>query len=264
VHTISQVARMSGVTARTLRHYDELGLLRPARVSANGYRWYGREELLRLQRILLLRQLGVPLPQIAQILAGTQDEVAALRAHRTDLTTERDRLDQLVRTLDHTIASLMGGAELPDEEYFAGFSRRRRALRDDLVERYGQGVVHHFAAADAVTAGWTRADHERAAAQGRDLLERLARARADGHAVASDAVLELMAEHYRAVRALWPAGAAEYEAMADLIVRHPGQRAMIEEVDPALPPWLAGAIRAYVTHRLGPAAPGDLRPHGDG
>jgi DNA-binding transcriptional MerR regulator len=66
--TVKQLAAISGVTVRTLHHYDEIGLLKPAHIGANGYRYYGRAEMLRLQRILFHRELGVPLGDIAGLL----------------------------------------------------------------------------------------------------------------------------------------------------------------------------------------------------
>lgn len=83
---------MSGVTARTLRHYHEIGLLAPASVGGNGYRRYGDRELLRLQRILVLRALGLGLADIAAVLEQQTDEVTALREHHGRLLEERDRL----------------------------------------------------------------------------------------------------------------------------------------------------------------------------
>jgi DNA-binding transcriptional MerR regulator len=79
--SIAEVARMSRVTSRTLRHYDDIGLLAPAFVGANGYRYYEQEQLLRLQQVLLLRELGLGLGAIAEVLAGERDQVAALRQH---------------------------------------------------------------------------------------------------------------------------------------------------------------------------------------
>lgn len=89
LRSIGDVARITGVSARTLRHYDDIGLLRPTTSGANGYRWYGREELLRLQRILLLRELRLPLADIQSILSGDSEEVAFLREHRGNLQAER-------------------------------------------------------------------------------------------------------------------------------------------------------------------------------
>ncbi len=103
---IAEVARMSGVTARTLRHYDEIGLLPPARIGANGHRYYAQHQLLLLQQILVLRALGLGLPEIGRVLADQVDEVAALRGHHRRLLAERDRIDALARTVSRTIAEL--------------------------------------------------------------------------------------------------------------------------------------------------------------
>lgn len=249
--SIGDVARMTGVTARTLRHYDDIGLLRPSRVSTNGYRWYGREELLRLQRILLLRELRLPLPDIHVLLDGDTDEVTFLRLHRESLRAERSRLDQVIDTIGRTIDDLQGTRSIEDEEFFVGLTRRTRELEADLALRFGPGVHGHFDHAEATTATWTRHDHERAAEHGRDLFRRLAAARAAGLEPDDHEVLDLMREHYQGVRELWPADAAAYYALGEATLDNPQQHAMVADVDPELPSWLAEAIRSYATHRLG-------------
>lgn len=80
--SIQEVARAAGTTSRTLRHYQEIGLLEPSRVGHNGYRYYDDGSLLTLQRILLLRQLGLGLPEIAKVVHGRTETTAALRGHR--------------------------------------------------------------------------------------------------------------------------------------------------------------------------------------
>ena len=250
-HPISEVARMSGVSSRTLRHYDEIGLLPPARVSANGYRWYGRQELLRLQRVLLLKELRVPLSRIAEILDGDADELAALCRHREQLAAERDRLVRVLATVDRTIAGLSGERIVSDEEFFTGLAQRRDRVREDLVGRFGPAVDTHFAAAEGATADWSREDYERAAADGHQLLTRMSKARARGVAPEDHEALELVREHHQAVTAMWPADARAYHALGDLLVDDPAQRAMIAAVDPELPPWLSSAIKAYAARRLG-------------
>src|SRR6478752_8804530 len=108
-YTVKQLARLSGVSVRTLHHYDEIGLLRPAFVGENRYRYYGRDELLRLQDILFHRELGVPLQDIALLLDGTgRDRLTILREHRARLAERTERSRQLVCTIDRTIADLTG------------------------------------------------------------------------------------------------------------------------------------------------------------
>lgn len=130
---------MSDVTSRTLRHYDAIGLLPPAWVAADGRRYYRRPELLRLQRILLLRELGLGLAAIAEALDREADPVAVLRAHRDRLAGERDRLARLVRTVDATIESLEGGEEMSAEQMFSGFGHN--PYEAEARERWGDDAV---------------------------------------------------------------------------------------------------------------------------
>lgn len=272
-YSISRVARMAGVSARTLRHYHDVGLLVPARVADNGYRWYGRRELLRLQRILLMRGLGMPLPDIATALdgddaldrddasgesetsgehgaagePGVSGEVAALRRHRAQVAAERDRLSRVLDTVDRTIAGLTGERLLRDDEFFTGLAEARNRLRQDLSIRFGEAAADQLTAAGNTTQTWTRADYDRAAERAEDLYSRMSEARQQNAAPTGPEARELVAEHYREVRSLWPADHAAYRALADLITDNPEQRAPIAAVDPELPAWLAAAIRAHAS-----------------
>ncbi|HEY3558791.1 MAG TPA: MerR family transcriptional regulator [Kribbella sp.] len=249
--TVSEVARLAGVSVRTLRHYDAIGLLPPGRVAANGYRYYGRSELLRLQRILLLRELGVPLPSIARILDEQDDELAALQGHREQLLRERERLDDMVGAVERTIAALSGDDTVPDEEFFAGLNDARSRLRDELAERYGEDAAVGFEKAVRETDGWTRDDYERLGDEGRRLLLRMAAARDRGVRPDSPEGLELIEQHYLGVLEVWPATPQTYYGLGDLLVGNADQRAIIELVDAELPQWLAAGVRAYAVQRLG-------------
>jgi DNA-binding transcriptional MerR regulator len=249
--TVSEVARLAGVSVRTLRHYDSIGLLPPGRIAPNGYRYYGPPELLRLQRILLLRELGVPLPAIARILDEQHDEVAALRDHREQLLHERRRLDDILGAVDRTIAGLSGDESVSDEEFFAGLSQARSRLRDDLAERFGSAAADGFEKAVRRTDGWTREDYERMGDEGRRLLLRMAAARDRGVRPDSGEALELAQQHYEGVLELWPATPATYYALGDLMLENADQRSIIASVDEELPGWLAAAVQAYAVQRLG-------------
>jgi DNA-binding transcriptional MerR regulator/ADP-ribose pyrophosphatase YjhB (NUDIX family) len=145
--SIQQVARVSGVTARTLRYYDEIGLLCPARVGANGYRYYERDQLMRLQQILLLRELGLDLATIGGVVDAEHDPAEALRRHHRRLLDEWGRLHRLAATVATTIEHLEAGTDMPAEnlfeamtperaEYLAGLPKKRTAagalFSDDL------------------------------------------------------------------------------------------------------------------------------------
>jgi len=119
--SITEVARLTGTTSRTLRHYGDIGLLEPTRTGANGYRFYDELALARLQRILLLRQLGLGLPAIGDVLAGNRDHADALVAHLRWLRDEKTRLDRQIASVETTITKLRGGEQLMAHEMFDGF-----------------------------------------------------------------------------------------------------------------------------------------------
>src|SRR5258707_998922 len=154
--SIAQVARMSGVTSRTLRHYGEIGLLRPAYVGGNGYRYYEEEQLLRLQQILVLRELDVGLGEIAEALDSEPDTVAALHRHYAKLLAERDRIGRLAETVAHTIAELEHGGDQVatpkinrPENLFAGFDPS--AYEAEARERWPEQYEQSKAVADGFT-----------------------------------------------------------------------------------------------------------------
>jgi phosphoribosylaminoimidazole-succinocarboxamide synthase len=119
--SIQEVARLAGTTSRTIRHYGDVGLLAPSRVGSNGYRYYDADALVRLQRILLLRELGLGIPAIAQILDGGTADADALGSHLSWLQQERSRLDRQIASVELTIRSLQEGREIMAEQMFDGF-----------------------------------------------------------------------------------------------------------------------------------------------
>lgn len=149
--SIHDIARLTGVTTRTLRHYGDLHLVQPSRVGANGYRYYDRSGLVRLQRVLLLRDLGLSLARIAQILDDQVDPVDALRAHVDVLLHERERLAARIDAVRHTIDALLTGGTPMPQDMFDGFDHS--AYREEVEERWG---LDARARADSWWAGMDR------------------------------------------------------------------------------------------------------------
>ena len=140
--SIQEIARLAGTTRRTLRHYDDIGLLAPSRIAANGYRHYDEAALVRLQRILLLRELGLGLPQIAEVLgdsAGSAAQVAeasALQTHLELLRQEQQRIGRQIASVESTITALTEGKELMAENMFDGFDHTQ--YKEEVEERWGR------------------------------------------------------------------------------------------------------------------------------
>ncbi len=135
-YTVKQLAKLAGVSVRTLHHYDNIGLLIPAYRSESRYRLYSENELLRLQQILFFRELDFPLKQIIEILDNPDfEEIKALKNHRVLLQERVIRIRKLQNTIDKTINSLKEKEMnlVTDEELYAGFS-------EEQVDRYKQEV----------------------------------------------------------------------------------------------------------------------------
>jgi DNA-binding transcriptional MerR regulator len=142
--SIQEIARLAGTTSRTLRHYDDTGLVAPSRVGSNGYRYYDADALVRLQRVLLLRGLGLGIPAIAEVLEGQRDDVPALERHLEWLRAEKLRLDRQIASVESTIDTLRGGEKPMAENMFDGFDHTQ--YRDEVEERWGKDA---YARSDA-------------------------------------------------------------------------------------------------------------------
>lgn len=154
--SVQEVARLTGTTSRTLRHYDAVGLLRPSRVGHNGYRWYDQDALVRLQRILVLRGLGMGLPEIGAVLTAQTEALPALRRHLDQLRTEQRRLARQAASVARTITALEEGATIVAEEMFDGFDHTQ--YEQEVTERWGADA---YASSDRWWRGMS--DDERAA-----------------------------------------------------------------------------------------------------
>lgn len=248
--SIAEVARMSKVTSRALRHYDAVGLLTPAYVAANGYRYYEQEQLLRLQRLLLLRELGLGLGAIAEVLDGQRDEVVALRQHEQWLREERDRLGRLADTVARTLRQVQGGEQMSASELFEGFADRRAQLESDLVQEHGEGVREHFRGAEEVTRDWSQQDHVDAQRRADEIDDQVLAVMRSGAGPDSPAALDVMAEHHRAVARFWTPDRTSYAGLGRLYVDDPAFRARYDAKDPGLAEYLRDATAAYADQRL--------------
>jgi len=248
-YTVKQLARLSGVSIRTLHHYDTIGLLKPAFTGENRYRYYGREELLRLQDILFHRELGVPLREIGKLLdLQGRDRAAVLAGHREWLDQRIKRSRQLLRTVDRTIAELNGEGTMDDKDLYKGFAPEKQAEYEDwLVDAYGEGMRHTIEASKALWTGKSEEAVRAALAKGEEAEAELA---ARFHAgVGADArELEPMFDRHRQwISSMWGRECARegYGGMADMYLAHPDFRTRFDKRGEGFTDWLTTAMKAY-------------------
>lgn len=248
--SIADVARMSGVTSRTLRHYDEIGLLAPAYTGGNGHRYYDQAGLLRLQQILLMRELGLGLREIAAVLERQLDQVAALREHQRRLLAERDRLDALVRTVARTLAELeqeetpnMGKISSP-ENLFTGFdtTRYEPAAHEQRPDEARQSA--RFAA------GLSEEEMERLQREATAAMLRMAGFLRAGTPVTDPAVQAEVDTHYQGICRMWTPDAAAFKALGQNYVDDPQWRAAYDRAAAGLAEYQRDAMAVYADARL--------------
>ncbi|MGZ3375278.1 MAG: MerR family transcriptional regulator [Phenylobacterium sp.] len=254
-HTVKQVAKLSGVSVRTLHHYDEIGLLKPASVGANGYRYYGREELLRLQQILFHRELGFSLEEIGRTLdAKGFDKVAALRAHRLKLEAETRRYRRLVRTIDETLATLEGEATMADKAMYRGFDPEKQAeYEKELVEKGGAEMQARIDEAKAGMKDWTQSDYDAMQAEADAIEAGMAKALVDGLPADSAAVTALMRRQHAWVSKGWnrTAPAQALIGLGQMYVDDPRFRERYDGRQAGLAEYMAAAMKSFAERELG-------------
>lgn len=145
-YSVHELAKMSGISVRTLHYYDELGLL-PARRKSNNYRYYDSTEVDRLHQILLYREFGMELDAIREILDEPNfNAVQALVEHRSKLVAQQKRLDMLIAGVDKTLSHIQEGVDMTDSEKFEGFKKElieenERLYGAEIREKYGDEEI---------------------------------------------------------------------------------------------------------------------------
>lgn len=247
--TVKQLAKASGVSVRTLHHYHAIGLLLPAEVGSNGYRVYGRAELLRLQQILFFRELGFELSAIAAILDDPAfDLKAALIEHRARFEERLGQLHRLIRTIDRTVATLDEDMTMKDNALFDGFDPAKQAAYEhEVTQRFGEPAAQAIEHARRTMSGWTPDEKAGVLAELREIEAGLAAAMGEGAAVDATEVRALITRHRDWVGRSWPTppDAAAYAGLADFYTSHPDFIARYEAIRPGFTEWLAAAIRDY-------------------
>ena len=242
---------MSGVTSRTLRHYDAMGLLPPAGTASSGHRYYEEGGLLRLQQILLLRELGLGLRQIADILDQQTDRISVLREHRQRLLAERDRLDTLVHTVGRTIAELEDGRESSGmakidkpENLFDGFDVSR--LEAEAQERWPREAEQTKQFIDTLS----DEDIERMRRETTEQMVRMAEFMTAGTPGTDSAVQAEVDTHYRRVSQAWTPTAAAFRTLGQTYVDDPSWQSAFETVAPGLATYQRDAMNVYADTEL--------------
>jgi MerR family transcriptional regulator, thiopeptide resistance regulator len=242
--TVGELARLTGVTVRALHHYDEIGLVCASQRTAAGYRLYDDADVLRLYQVLLFRELGLPLDEIAAAIdeAGSQEEL--LRRHREVLVTRRARLDVMLAALDAQLAACEKGMTMSPEEVkslFDGFDPAQ--YDEEAQQRWGHTDAYKESARR--TKRYGKADWDRYKHEAQAIGERIA-LRMRAGAPSTDEALQAAVEDHRLLIDRWfyPCSVEMHEKLGALYVNDPRFTANLDKIAPGYARYLSEAISA--------------------
>ena len=241
--TVKQLSKLAGITPRTLHYYDEIGLLKPSRVGDNGYRHYGDEALLRLQQILLYRELDMPLEDIKKIMGRRNfDVLTALESHREQLTKRIGQMERLIATVDDTILYMKGKKEMSEKQLFEPFSEEQQAeYQKEAEQMYDPEVVK---ASNRKWKSYTTADKQRIGEEGNAVYRDLLAAMPKG---ASSPEVQACVERWRKhMDYFWTPSPEQLVGLAHLYNDDPRFKANYDKVDPRLAEFMLEAVTIYV------------------
>lgn len=247
-YTVQKLASLAGVSARTLRYYDEIGILKPARINSSGYRIYGQKEVDILQQILFYRELGVELENIKKIITSPNfDETQALKEHREKLVEKRKQLDLLIANVEKTIASTEGSIKMSNKEKFNGFKKQMVAENEkkygkEIRNKYGEETVNQ---SNAKLLKMREEDFEAVTKLEREIIETLAEAMNTGDP-ASDLAQKVADLHRQWISYYWPTYTKEAHAgVAQMYVDDERFKAYYDNIQPGAAEFLRDTIHFY-------------------
>lgn len=239
-YQVKEVAEIAGVSVRTLHHYDEVGLLSPRGRTDAGYRLYGEEDLLRLQQILLGRELGLSLEEIRRSLDDPAfDHRATLLRQRAELEERAQRTEAMLRAIDRALSQLEGET-MDSKEIFDGFDPAR--YETESAERWGTSEA--FAESKRRTSLYTRDDWQQLKAEQAEIYAELSRLMASGESPAAPGVRAVAEQHRQSIeRWFYPCSLDMHQRLAALYEQDPRFAANIDRSGAGLTSFLVAAIR---------------------
>ncbi|WP_426321070.1 MerR family transcriptional regulator [Pseudoduganella sp. R-43] len=239
--TVKQLSDITGVTGRTLRYYDSIGLLKPSRIGDNGYRYYNEADLLRLQQVLFYREMDVPLAAICDIMSQPGfDVLAALQSHKQALAGRLQELQGLISTVDKTILHLKGKHSMKPVQLFDGLRDKHDRHQQEAEQKYGKEVVQDSA---RQWQGYGDGKQQALIDEGNAIYAELAVAMPQG--AGSGAVQALAARWHEHMRHFWPAEREHLPSLAATYRDDPRFRVNFDKIHPDLAPFMVEAVSIY-------------------
>lgn len=254
-YSVNELSELAGISVRTLHYYDQIGLLKPLIRTEAKYRFYGKEELLRLQQILFYKELDFPLKEIIEIMNEPEfDLIVALSNHKVALKARQNRIKLLIDTIDKTIHNQLKNKKtmLTPEELYAGLSKETAtAYRTEAAEKYGKTTVE---TAEKSLRKMSKAQLMELRGEQEEITKALFAVK--NEYVESDRVQELIARHYQITRKFWgthgtsDSQAQQYKGLGELYVNDERFTVIDGNPQPEFAQFLSRAMTYFVKYKL--------------
>jgi DNA-binding transcriptional MerR regulator len=241
MYTVKEIAKLAGVSPRTLHYYDQIGLLEPTSHGENGYRYYGRDALLKLQQILFFKELDFSLEEINAIVSSPDfDVLYALQVHKTSLQQRKKRLDGLIQTIDRTILHLKGNLDMQQKELFEGFNEeKQKQYAEEIRQRYGERAFENSIDWNSYTPEQKTTIKAEGEAIYRDLAANMSKG------FDNPAVQAIIGRWHQHLRYFYEPTIERLLGLAELYNEHPDFIATFQKIHPGLQEFLKQAIIYY-------------------
>jgi DNA-binding transcriptional MerR regulator len=253
-YTVAKLAKISGVSIRTLHWYDEIGLLKPAYHGVNGYRYYEEEQLLVLQQILFFRELGFELKQIQAILKRSDfDRMAALSSHRKVLEKNMERTKKLIKTIDKTIEHLKGTKKMKDDEIYLGFSKEKQnEYQKYLINRFGEQAKVSIKETNANFKNLSKEGFEKSTKEWDGICKDLVKLWKNQATTRSAEVQKIIHRHYEWLKEYWTPDRSSYTQLGEQYVGFEWKKAFepYDAEHPKLAQFLAEGMKIFAEKEL--------------
>ena len=249
--TVGEVAGLAGVTVRTLHHYDRIGLLSPSGRTASGYRQYSAADLDRLHAVLLYRDLGFSLEDVAALLADDADPAAHLRRQHALLRARLERTQQMVAAVEKEMEAREMGIPLTPEERFEVFGEHDpEQYEAEVQERWGE--TDAYAQSKRRTSAYSKQDWQRIKAEGEDVEARFAAALQSGVPADSAQAMDIAEEHRQQIsRYFYDCPPQMHAGLGRMYVEDERFTAHYEERAPGLAQYVSTAVQANAVRQGG-------------
>jgi len=249
-YSIDKLSKLAGVSKRTLRYYEEIGLLLPKRLNSNNYRVYGTVEIDKLQEILFFRELGVSLEEIKKImLASDYDSANALENHLLSLQAKQKQIKKLITNVERTLMTLKEEIVMNDKEKFRGFkqnliSENEENYGEEIRSKYGNTAIDK---SNARLANMSETEYNEVTTLSKEFNSLLQTACLEGDPTSPDA-MKVCALHKKWLCCYWVSYSKEaHLAIAQMYIEDPRFKKYYDNIGKGCAEFLRDALQIYLT-----------------